>query len=189
MSDAAMSGTRETPKRFWSILILALVWTVSPAGQASAEPSAQLPGNELSPSPSQPATPEGWWLRSLKDGSDIQFSKFKGKVVFLAFWATWCGPCLTEMPTIERMYQKLKGSDVAVVVVANQNPRDLTPYLSKHPFSFPMYTCGLPPKLFWWHGLPATFIVAPDGRVVRSFQTPHPFDTDEFVNDLKSLRK
>src|SRR5262245_57836299 len=95
-------------------------------GGANAE--APLPPNDLSPSPSKPASPDQWWLRSLDDGKDILFSQFKGKVIFLNFWATWCGPCLQEMPAIERMYQKLKGKDIVVLVVANQNPNLLRPY-------------------------------------------------------------
>src|SRR5437762_7575609 len=106
------------------------------AAKAAAETAAKArlsgAGNELSISPEQPANPDQWWLRSLEDGTDVSFSKFKGKVVFLNFWATWCGPCLQEMPTLERMYQKLKGQGIEVVVVANQNPRDLKPYLSQN---------------------------------------------------------
>src|SRR6185436_6097953 len=113
------------------------------------------------------ASPDQWWLRSLKDSTDISFSKFKGKVIFVNFWATWCGPCLQEMPTIERMYQKLKEQGVEVVVVANQNPRDLKSYLSQNHFSFPMYTCGMPPELLMWHSLPATFVIDPNGRAVQ----------------------
>ena len=173
----------------WVAGFAALTVLPSFSGIAMAENAARMPGNELSPSPDKPASPDAWWLRSLADGSDIQFSKFKGKVVFLNFWATWCGACLTEMPTIERMYEKLKGKDVVVLVVANQNPRILQPYLAKNHFSFPMYTCGLPPQLFWWNGLPATFVISPDGRVVRTFQEPYPFDQDDFIHYLLSLRR
>ena len=146
-------------------------------------------GNELSPSPEKPTSPDGWWLRSLKDGQDISYSQFKGKVVFLNFWATWCGPCLEEMPTLERMYQKLQDKDIVVLIVANQNPNVLKPYLAQHHFSFPMYTCGIPPDLFMWHSLPATFVIDPNGKVVQHYLDPYPFDDDKFIQSLLSLKK
>ena len=92
------------------------------------------------------------------------------------------------MPTIERMYQKLKGQGVEVVVVANQNPRDLKPYLSQNNFSFPMYACGVPPELFMWHSLPATFVIDPKGRVVKTYLDPFPFDGDEFIRSVMALK-
>jgi len=51
------------------------------------------------------------------DGKTVTLSSYKGKVVLLSFWATWCGPCKQEMPAMEKVYQKLKGKGFEVVAV------------------------------------------------------------------------
>ena len=86
------------------------------------------------------------------------------------------------------MYQKLKGKDIVVLEVANQNPNIIKPFIANLHLQMPMYTCGLPPQLFWWHSLPATFIIAPDGSVVKRFDDPYPFDQDDFIRYLTSLK-
>ena len=93
--------------RYYGLLVLACL-SIILGGFALSARWVRAAGNDLSISPEKPASADEWMLRSLTDGSDVSYSTFKGKVVFLNFWATWCGPCLQEMPTIERMYQKLK---------------------------------------------------------------------------------
>ena len=61
-----------------------------------------------------------WSLFDL-DGSEIPFATFKGKVIFLSFWATWCVPCVVEMPSIQTLKEALAGKDVVFALVANQS--------------------------------------------------------------------
>jgi thiol-disulfide isomerase/thioredoxin len=53
----------------------------------------------------------------LLDGTTVTLSQFKGKVVFLNFWATWCGPCRSEMPSMEAVYQRLKNQGIEILAV------------------------------------------------------------------------
>jgi thiol-disulfide isomerase/thioredoxin len=66
-----------------------------------------------------------WTLVSLS-GEPVSFSTFRGRTVFMNVWATWCAPCVMEMPYIERLHRSLEGSQIAFVVVSQEdveNPR------------------------------------------------------------------
>ena len=87
---------------------------------------------------------EGTWCNGSDNGS-LRLSEFKGKVVFLNFWATWCKPCEEEMPSMERLHQRFK--DRGLVVLGISEDADgavVTPYLKKHKLTFPV---GLDPKM------------------------------------------
>ncbi len=59
-----------------------------------------------------------------KDGNDLDLSKFHGKTVVLNFWATWCGPCRAEMPSLDALNEELGGDDFEVITVSSgRNPR------------------------------------------------------------------
>jgi peroxiredoxin len=66
--------------------------------------------------PKSEVSAEDFTLKGL-DGKGVSLSSYKGSVVFLSFWATWCGPCKQELPSVEAMYEKLKGRGFAVLAV------------------------------------------------------------------------
>lgn len=59
------------------------------------------------------------------DGNDVRLSDFKGKKVYINLWASWCGPCIKEIPELEKVYQKLKSSD-DIVFLSMTSPSDAT---------------------------------------------------------------
>lgn len=76
---------------------------------------------------------------SLKDmsGRNVSLSSFKGRVVLLNFWATWCPSCKDEMPTLNRVYKELKSSGLEVVAVSSDYSLDsLRDYLARNHFDF-----------------------------------------------------
>ena len=77
-----------------------------------------------------------------KDGNDRNFSDFSGKIVLVNFWATWCGPCIREMPSLLRL-QKARGGEDFTVIGLSQDLRGwpiVTPFLEKHDLAdLPVY--------------------------------------------------
>ena len=111
---------------------------------------------------------EGDYLWSLTrgDGETLQFTNLKGKVVFLNFWATWCPPCVAELPEIQRAYDK-HGQDVVFILVTDQETGVVEAFMEKHGYKLPVYylTSGLP-EVFNHRSIPTTYILSKDGRIV-----------------------
>ena len=96
----------------------------------------------------------------------------RGKVVLINFWATWCTPCREEMPSIERLRQKMKGKPFAVLAVnlAEPEPR-VRQFLQSMPLGFPVLLDAEMAVTKAWRvrQLPASFVVGPDGRIRYSY--------------------
>jgi len=106
----------------------------------------------------------------LKDlaGATHRLEDYRGKVVLLNFWATWCAPCLSEMPSIERLKKRLAGRPFVVLAVNVDEPESrIAKFLQQTPLDFPV----LPDpgaritKSWKVRILPATFLVGRDGRI------------------------
>lgn len=109
-------------------------------------------------------------------GKNISLSDYQGKVILLNFWAQWCAPCVKEMPSFERLYQKLKDQGLVVVAVnvdALEAARDVQTFVDEHHLSFPIL---LDPdftsvRRFAVNGFPETFFIGRDGKF-RRFADP-----------------
>jgi thiol-disulfide isomerase/thioredoxin len=73
---------------------------------------------------------------SALDGKRINMDEFQGKAVFINFWATWCGPCIQEMPTIERAQGQMSGKDVVFLLASNEDIDQIERFSKKHDFKF-----------------------------------------------------
>ncbi len=121
-----------------------------------------VPNREL---PSQDFT-----LESL-GGEKVSLSSFKGKVVLLSFWATWCGPCKQEMPEMQALYQKLKGRGFEVVAVDMMEDRaTVSDFVKKNGYTFPVLldTTGEVGGggLYDARAIPTNYLVDKAGRIV-----------------------
>lgn len=103
-------------------------------------------------------------------GSSVKLSDHRGKVVFLNFWATWCPPCREEMPSMEALYQRLKGREFEMLAVSIDRSGEevVGPFVAKYGLTFPVL---LDPenktyKLYGLTGIPETFIIDRNGVII-----------------------
>lgn len=127
----------------------------------------------LAGAPSAEAGPQ-LVIRTL-NGKTFDLAAERGKWVIVNFWATWCSPCIAEMPAISRFVAAHK--DVAAIGLAwDRSPRDeIVKFAKKHPVDYPLAQVDMdhPPADFAApEGLPATYLIAPDGRVAHYFIGP-----------------
>jgi thiol-disulfide isomerase/thioredoxin len=109
------------------------------------------------------------------DGDTFDLAAERGKWVIVNFWATWCSPCIKEMPDISKFVASR--SDVAAIGLAfgGEEIGDVKSFLDKHPVKYPIANVPLEsaPKDFGApKGLPTTFLIAPDGSLAKKFTGP-----------------
>lgn len=103
-------------------------------------------------------------------GDKVSLSDYKGKVVVLNFWASWCEPCVKEMPLINEVYQSNQ-SDVATLFVnAGESKGTVNEFLTAHQFEFPVMidATGKVAGLYGIVGLPVTYIIDKKGNLHQS---------------------
>ena len=123
-------------------------------------------------------------------GKAINLSSLKGKVVFLNFWATWCPPCIAEMPGINELYKQFSGrSDVVFVMVdADGNLINSENYMKAHSYNLPLYitASGLGSNLFTGT-LPSTLIIDRTGKIVFRETGAANYNTKQFAAFMNKL--
>jgi cytochrome c biogenesis protein CcmG, thiol:disulfide interchange protein DsbE len=155
------------------LLALSILGVTATAATAAEDPAAAL--SLMKPKPTQQA--KNFQL-SMPDNRPVSLADFKGKVVFLNFWATWCKPCEEEMPGMERLYRQYKDKGLVVLAISEdaEGAPVVNPFVKKHNLTFPI---GLDPKmaiagLYGVWAVPATFVIDRSGQ--RAFFANGPRD-------------
>ncbi len=127
------------------------------------------------------------------DGKVIDFNTFKGKTIFLNLWATWCGPCRVEMPTIQKLYDRVNHEEIIFVILSldeKKNHNKVLKFISDRELTLPVYepASSLPTQLDV-PSIPTTFVIDPKGKIVSKKVGAANFDTDKFERFLNGLNK
>ncbi|MBB3700593.1 redoxin family protein [Flammeovirga yaeyamensis] len=130
-----------------------------------------------------------WMLQDYTTGEKVNLEEFKGKTVFLNVWATWCPPCVAEMPSIEGLYQKLKDNEdiVFVMLSVDEKPENVGEFMKRKKFTFPVYQeITSTPSVFQTRSIPTTFVFDKNGEIIFKHTGIANYDTEDFVKMLTS---
>ena len=138
-----------------------------------------------------PASPPEFTIENI-NGNMEGLEKYKGKVVFLNFWATWCPPCVQEMPMMDRLYKSLKDKGFVVVALNDYEPRErVEKFLKDKSYSFPVLIdpSGKVSEAFRSMVLPSTFIIDREGNVIGKVVGMREWDAPEYQAFFEQLLK
>jgi cytochrome c biogenesis protein CcmG/thiol:disulfide interchange protein DsbE len=141
-------------------------------------------------SPEEGFLAPGFTLPSLS-GSPVNLSDFKGKVVLLNFWATWCGPCKKEIPALKRLYQAKRGPGFEILAVSldRTSGDKVASFVKANQMEFPIL---LNPEgdiggKYWVRGIPTTFLLDKQGVIKFKAVGGREWDGTEILNQIDQL--
>ena len=106
------------------------------------------------------------WIMTDASGKAVNMSRFEDEVLFINYWATWCPPCIAEMPSMQSLYDKY-GDRVVFLFIANDDQDKVVKFMKKHNYSFPIYfMTQSPPQELNSSSLPTTYILDRNGEIV-----------------------
>lgn len=159
------------------------------ATQESVTPPAPQPEQPAAPTAPETATATSALPSAMitdVNNQTFNLSEYKGKKVFVNLWATWCGPCRVEIPSIERLAAKANKNNVAFVMLSLDDSFDKArAYAQNNNMKLPIfYPAGELPQLFNVEGIPTTFIFDENGSIIHQQTGSSDFDTNEFLTML-----
>ena len=127
-----------------------------------------------------------WELQTL-DGVEVDLAHSEEKVVVINFWATWCPPCVAEMPALQNLYDQF-GDTVEFYFVSSEEPDVLKRFLHKKGYTIPVFVeKQTPPKQLQSRTLPTTFIISKSGEIVIHETGAADWDSEEVVALMHDL--
>ena len=156
---------------FWIFLL----WADLSLQAVAAQPADQAPGFKLP---------------RFDNGEVIRLSGFRGKVVYVDFWASWCGPCRQSLPLYEVLHKRLSADQFQIIAInLDEDRKDAETFLKRHPVSYLILSDphGISASSWSVPAMPTSFLVDSNGRLANiyvGFETSH---METIEHDIKAL--
>ena len=127
-----------------------------------------------------------------EDGNNYHLSDYRGKVVLINFWATWCPPCREEMPAMERLWQKVQNKNIVILAInVGEDADTIFEFTGQYPVSFPlpMDIDGKVLKSYPVRAFPTTYIINPEGMVTHRAIGSREWDSKWMIEKLNDILK
>lgn len=122
-----------------------------------------------------------------ENNNRLKFADFRGRVVFVNNWASWCPPCIAEMPSIDKLKKRVSGENIVFVMVSfDEDKEKASAFIKKKGFDFKVYFPGQSYP-FTASSIPATYILDKSGNVVNQHIGMADYNNSEMVEQLKKL--
>jgi thiol-disulfide isomerase/thioredoxin len=146
--------------------------------------------SESDPQNTQPSPNASYDMKLRNENGDIvPMDQFKGKVIFINFWATWCPPCIAEMPAINKLYQKMGDDIVFIMLSMDQEFETAVSFKKRKDYDFPIYSLrSSMPYMYQSTALPTTYVISSDGKLELTHKGMSDYDTADFKEFLNSLK-
>ena len=133
-------------------------------------------------------TTYNWQLIEI-NGNETNLENSKGKLTLINVWATWCPPCIAEMPSLQALYEDYN-NQVDFYFIANDNPEAVSNFMNKHSYTFPVFVqASNAPKLLESSSLPTTFLIDKKGKIVVNKTGAANWNSDQFRAKLDQFLK
>ena len=126
----------------------------------------------------------------LLDGTKINLSQYKGKVVFLNFWAIWCGPCRSEMPSMEAVYQRLKNRGFEILAVnLGDSKGKVSEFMQEHKLNFPavLDEKSITGSRYNVRAIPTTYIIDRRGLIIARLVGSINWNTPKIIAAIEAV--
>lgn len=167
------------------LLIVALVFGLAGAWFGNKRFATQAPA--------QPDASAGFYSRTLPDarGDSVAMAKWKGQALVLNFWATWCAPCVEEMPELTALQKEIQPKNIQILGIGIDNPASINAFAEKYQIAYPLYVAGIDGSELSRQlgnqagGLPFTVLLDASGKVRKTYLGR--LKMDELRRDLNAL--
>jgi thiol-disulfide isomerase/thioredoxin len=119
------------------------------------------------------------------NGVKENLSDYRGQVIFLNFWATWCGPCRSEMPSMEKVYKELKDKGFTIVAVdLGENPSTVQAFVDEFGLTFPVLLdqTNAVGSMYNAQSIPTTYLIGRDGNILGRAVGVRPWEEEAYKN-------
>ncbi len=133
------------------------------------------------------STADFQWSFQEMNGNTVSLEQMKGEVIFLNFWATWCPPCIAEMPSIQKLHNNY-GDRIKMVLVSQEKPETIKAFLEKNNYSMPTYILTGPiPEVFQSRSIPSSFLISPEGKLILKKKGAAKWDSRKVIKIMDKM--
>lgn len=165
------SKRKHTIRKFLGLALTISIFACGCSGKQSA-PKSESRQEETGDREEEQENKAPDFTAEVNDGSTFILSEQDGKVILLNFWATWCGPCVAEMPAFEQLYEEYDKEEVAILAInCMEEKSTVDQFVSDSEYTFPIAydETGEISQKYPTNGIPYTLVIGKDGTVKKTY--------------------